>query len=437
MDSTLRITVERAILARSMISSADADEIMSRINPDHIHDCKCREVYKIACMLYGQGKQIDMLSVSQQAAYSEVKNLQPFIAELLDIHGAKSDGIKTEDLIDAVIVAWQADQLRELAEPIATVGEKASVETILASIQTKMDTINHTSQREGYHAVYTLYQALFLDLNNLMLESDAGKRNYQTGFPSFDKLTTGLEPQKLWFVAGRPSMGKSAFALNVAINAAKNGAGVAIFSLEMSRKALLMRMLSSESKVPLQHIRTAQLTYDELDKISVAMKRLSELSIALNDCSSGTLHVLRSETRKLKAKQRIDLLIIDYLQLIKIAKSMRARHEEIAFFTAGLKELAKELEVTVLCLAQTNRAIETRSDKTPILSDLRESGSIENDADLVAFVHRPEIFEPNNQSHKGKASLMVLKQRDGPIGTVPMHFQGEIVTFTEATTHYE
>jgi replicative DNA helicase len=273
-----------------------------------------------------------------------------------------------------------------------------------------------------------------------MLESIHGKHEGVTGVPTgfreLDTLTGGWQNSDLIIIAGRPSCGKTAFALSLAANAAmhKNKpTGVGIFSLEMSTRQLVMRLLCAEARVDAHAVRTGRLPDDDWKRLSIGAGRLAKANIFIDDSASLGILELRAKARRLKAEQNVGLIIIDYLQLMQGPRTAENREKEISAISRSLKALAKELDIPVVALSQLSRAVEGRTDKRPILSDLRESGAIEQDADLVAFVHRPEMYtDPKSEKMEevqGKAEIIVGKQRNGPIDDVMLAFVSRYARF--------
>lgn len=262
-----------------------------------------------------------------------------------------------------------------------------------------------------------------------------------TGLPTgfdWDELTHGLNRGNLIIIAGRPGMGKTSFALNVAQHVAfKAGRSVGIFSLEMSVHELSMRILCSESEVPLNKLRTGKFLSDrDWEKIHRAARRAAEAKLFIDDAASPTLLEVASKARRLKLEKGIDLLILDYLQLMQAGGRYENRNLEIAAITRGLKQLAKELDIPVVALSQLSRQPERRgSDHRPQLADLRESGAIEQDADVVAFVYRPEVYDPDNEDLQGLAELIVAKNRNGQTGPIELAFWGDRTTFKNLDRH--
>ena len=257
-----------------------------------------------------------------------------------------------------------------------------------------------------------------------------------TGFIDLDKLLSGLQPSDLIIVAGRPGMGKTGLALSIAKNAAQtHKQHVAIFSLEMSNEQLVQRLISQETGIDSQRLRTGKLDDPEWPLFTHAIEVLSDTRIFLDDTPAITPLQLRTKCRRLHMEFRLDLIIVDYLQLMGGDSRTDNRVQEVSYISRNLKILARELNVPVLAAAQLSRAVEQRSDKRPVLSDLRESGSLEQDADIVMFIYRPEVYE-NDPAKENLAEIMVAKHRNGPVGNVQLIFRKNLAKFENAATRH-
>jgi len=256
-----------------------------------------------------------------------------------------------------------------------------------------------------------------------------------TGYDDLDKLTAGLQPADLIIVAGRPGMGKTAFALNIATNAAFTGLGVAVFSLEMAKEQLVLRMLCSEARVNSSKVRSGYLGERDFPQLAKAAGRLHETAIYIDDTPAISVLELRAKARRLvrDRTKKIGLIIVDYLQLMRGMGTANNREQEISEISRSLKALAKELSVPVMALSQLNRRVEDRTEKKPQMSDLRESGAIEQDADVIMFIYREEVYNRNDDSKKGMAEVIIAKQRNGPTDTVTLTFLNEYTRFENYT----
>ncbi|HOI85971.1 MAG TPA: replicative DNA helicase [Acholeplasmataceae bacterium] len=273
-------------------------------------------------------------------------------------------------------------------------------------------------------------------------DKKGGITGLRTGFSNLDQLTAGLQPEELIILAARPSMGKSAFAMNLAINVAKRNndgqAGVAIFSLEMSNEQLAARMLSSESNIENNKIKTGHLTSREWQFLEGGMQSLARLKIMFDDSASVSVADIRAKCRKLSQEGKLDFVVIDYLQLIKGDDRSGNRQEEVAKISRSLKQMARELRVPILALSQLSREVEKREDKRPLLADLRESGSIEQDADIVMFLYREDYYERKQENKTGEVELSIAKNRQGMAGVVLKYrFDTEFSRFTAQSEREE
>jgi replicative DNA helicase len=282
---------------------------------------------------------------------------------------------------------------------------------------------------EGFSPLKDVVKGSFKKIESL-IEHDGFVTGIPTGFTKFDQLTTGLQPSDLIIIAARPSMGKTALALNVAYNAVKEtGRGVAFFSLEMSKMQLGIRLLGFESQIDATKLRTGLLNDKDWTGLTQAMDNLFELPIFIDDTSYLSVMDIRARCRRLKKKTDLNLVIIDYLQLLQGRSSAESRQIEISEISRMLKALAKDLDIPVIALSQLNRKVEDRPNKKPQLADLRESGAIEQDADVILFIYRDEVYNPDNEENKNKAEIILAKQRNGPTGHFYLTFQKEFTRF--------
>lgn len=253
-----------------------------------------------------------------------------------------------------------------------------------------------------------------------------------SGYPSLDKMISGFNPSDLIIIAARPSMGKTAFALNTAFNAASAGKSILIFSLEMSSSQILQRLLSIKSGIGIQKIKNGFLKDDDWKKLGNASNFLGNFHINIADIPNITVIEMRATARRMKAAGKLDMIIVDYLQLIKGSNlRIENRQQEISEISRSLKGLARELDVPVIALSQLSRAVEQRADRRPMLSDLRDSGAIEQDADIVAFLYRDGYYNEKNDITNGDTEIIIGKQRNGPVGTVKLKFIPELAKFIE------
>jgi len=268
-----------------------------------------------------------------------------------------------------------------------------------------------------------------VDRIDLLHQSGGDITGIPTGFNEFDKLTAGLQPGDLVIIAGRPSMGKTTLAINIAENAAI-GARIptAVFSMEMPSQQLAFRMISSLGRVDQTHLRTGKFPDEDWSRINTAVQLMSDAPIYIDDSPGLSPTEIRARARRLKRESNLGLIVLDYLQLMQVHGNTENRATEISEISRSLKSLAKELSVPIIALSQLNRSVEQRQDKRPVMSDLRESGAIEQDADLIVFIYREEVYKPDTP-RKGIADISIAKQRNGPIGEFPLTFVGRFTKF--------
>jgi len=282
--------------------------------------------------------------------------------------------------------------------------------------------------KAGFQSLKKILPAT-VDRIDLLHQSDGDITGISTGYNKFDELTAGLQPGELIIIAGRPSMGKTTLAINIAENASiGEKVPTAIFSMEMPSQQLAFRMISSLGRVDQTHLRTGNFPDEDWSRINTAVQLMSDAPIFIDDTPALSPTEIRARSRRLKREHGLGLIVIDYLQLMQVHGSTENRATEISEISRSLKALAKELEVPIIALSQLNRSVEQRPDKRPVMSDLRESGAIEQDADLIIFIYREEVYNPDTPK-KGIADISIAKQRNGPIGDFPLTFVGRYTKF--------
>jgi len=310
--------------------------------------------------------------------------------------------------------------------------DKDDVDTLLDKAEQSIFEISEKRTKASFFKIPDVIRENVSNLEKLYMEPGL-VTGIPCGFSDLDRLTAGFQPSDLIILAARPSMGKTSFALDIArfVSLHKN-IPTAIFSLEMSRQQLGVRLLCSQARVDSQKVRTGYLAKSDWPKLHEAGLRLSEAKMFIDDSAALSVLDVRARARRLAAEQPLGLIIIDYLQLMQGRGSSESRQLEVSEISRGLKALAKELNVPILALSQLSRAVESRTDKRPMLSDLRESGSIEQDADVVMFIYREYVYNPETDD-PGKTEILVRKQRNGPIGDVRLHFENQFTRFFDRT----
>ncbi len=329
-------------------------------------------------------------------------------------------------------------RLIKIADQIAQLGYSGDLEidNILDNAEQLIFNISQKRSVQSFDGIKDILMETFENIEKLSA-NDGAVVGIPTGFRDLDKMTSGLQPSDLVILAARPSMGKTALALNIAQYAAvKAKESVAIFSLEMSKSQLVQRMLCSEAQVDSHRLRTGQLRDTDWRRLSKAAGSLSESRIFIDDTPGIRVMEMRAKARRIQAEHGLDLILIDYLQLMQGRSGSESRQQEVSEISRSLKGLARELNVPVVSLSQLSRAVEQRNDKRPQLSDLRSSGSIEQDADVVAFIYRDDYYNPDSE-RAGITEIIIGKQRNGPVGTVELAFQKEYTRFVDLSKREE
>jgi replicative DNA helicase len=400
-----------------------------------------RRLFRAMARLFERGDVIDVITLSEELktlGELEAAGGLPYLAELLD-------AVPTSANIEyhAKIVREKA-LLRHLIEAASRIirdvydqGER-SVEQVLDEAEQRVFQVAQSHERGGFVWIKEILWPTFEHIERLQ-ESKSGITGVPTGFRDIDVMTTGLQNGDLCIVAARPSMGKTSWVLNVAQNAAiEHKIPVAVFSLEMSKEQLVQRLLCAEGRVDSQRLRRGLLSADEYQRLAAAAGHLNTAPLWIDDSPASTVLEMRAKARRLKAETDVGLLVVDYMQLMSGHGRTESRVQEVSEISRGLKALARELEIPVVALSQLSRAPEQRTDRRPQLSDLRESGSIEQDADVVMFLYRPEYYfgtmDKDGNSLEGKAEMSIAKQRNGPTGTVQLFFHKAYTRFDSVTT---
>ena len=394
---------------------------------------------------------LELLDLGQAVDIRTVRNLLEKKKEFDSVGGAGYlgsliDGIPRNLNIEAYVEIVKDKSLLRQMMGIFTDGVTRTADQgdeaiqILSDIEQRLAEVADKSIQRSFFDIADIVKDSFGSIDKLY-EQGREVTGLRTHYDEFDKMTSGLQNSELIIIAARPSMGKTAWAINIAQNAAvKDGKVVAVFSLEMSKESLLRRMLAGEASVGARKLQTGFLGRDDKEKLNRGLERLMESKLFVDDTPGITLAEMRAKARRLKQQEgSLDLIVIDYLQLMTGAKAQgkgfENRTQEVSSVSRGLKALAKEMQVPVVALSQLSRGSEQRTgDKKPLLSDLRESGSIEQDADVVCFIHREEYYDRENEDLKGKAEIIIAKQRNGPTGSVQMAYIADYTRFENLDT---
>ena len=396
------VEAEEAVLGAILVNPRCLDKVISILKPEYFYKPAHRYIYEAIIQLTNNNEVIDIVSVSDTLNINQKLELVGGRAFINDL---------SFKCIQTANVAYYANVIEEKAIKRSLINAGSEITT---SAYEKIDyRYKHRDEKTGV----------------------------ESGFYDLDEMTNGFQKSNLIILAARPAMGKTAFALNIAQNAAlRYNKTVAIFSLEMSKDELVQRLMCSEAEVDSQRLRSGNMQSSDWEKLAQAMSTLSEAPIYIDDTSGCTLTDIRAKCRRLAMTDKnLSLIIIDYLQLMESSGRETDRTQQISQISRGLKILAKELNVPIIALSQLSRATEQRTDKRPIMSDLRDSGSIEQDADIVMFIYRGEYYASKGQmegeeaeelaKNKGEAEIIIAKQRSGPVGTVNLIFQNNITKF--------
>jgi replicative DNA helicase len=428
------IEAEQSVLGGLMLDSSAWDQVADRVVPDDFYRQDHRLIFEAAGGLINRGQPCDAVTISTQLESQ---------GTLDQVGGLAYIGSLARDTPTAANIRAYADIVRE----------RSVLRQLIAAGNMIVHSALDTEGREAREIVDDAERAVFeiaergargkvgfqlvknvlptvVDRIDALYNSQGTMTGISTGFKGLDEMTSGLQPGDLIIVAGRPSMGKTTLAVNMAENAALgSGKSAAIFSMEMSAEALTLRMISSLGRINQGRLRSGKLQEEDWPRIDSAMTQLSNAKLYVDETPGLTPTEIRARARRLKRERGgLDLIVVDYLQLMQVTGSKENRATEISEISRSLKALARELSVPVIALSQLNRGVEQRTEKKPVMSDLRESGALEQDADVILLIYREEQYDPNT-TRKGIADIIIAKQRNGPTGEVQLTFLGEYTKF--------
>ena len=431
------LEAERALIGGIFFDVNSLDEIKYIIKSDDFYKKEHAEIYKAIENLFSESRGVDPILVVEEIKKSDLKNEEEILQVLTEII---DENTSSYNLLEYAELIKEKAMLRRLGQVGMEITKTAhtdvrTAEEIMDEAEAKVLNLSKNILKNSIIDMKTASLDEMKRIDNVT--ANRGKTlGIPTGFVDLDRMTSGLNNSDLIILAARPAMGKTAFALNLALNAAKEKKNVLIFSLEMPVQQLYQRLLAMESGISQNKLRNVYLEEDEWNKLTLATTSLSNLGIYVADLPHKNVLEIRSYARNMKTQGLLDLIVIDYLQLIngtgKGRGSEASRQQEISDISRALKGLARELDVPVIALSQLSRAVESRVDRRPMLSDLRESGAIEQDADIVAFLYREEYYIPDTEN-KGITELIIGKHRNGATGTVKLNFLSEFTKFTSYT----
>jgi len=452
MDNMYNLNIERAVLSAIVFDPEIYEEIASKLNhqdfylPFHQHVFTAMEDLNrtekpideefLRTKLVGMGK-FDEVAMLELLSANPISNTSAYLGEI------KAKSSKRA-------LATLATEIKKV-----TIEDDLPVEEVMNLVEKKLYEITQNNTNEDFRESKDITLAMMDEINRLKALGNSKLIGTDTGFRNLNEKTSGFGKGDLVIIAARPAMGKTALVLNMALKAIERDEGVAFFSLEMPAEQLMLRLLSAKTSIPLQALRVGDLQDEQWSQLSAATDEISKKKLFVDDGGYATIHHVRSKLRKLKSQHpEITVAIIDYLQLMSGDGGREGRQQEVSEISRGLKQLARELQIPIVALSQLNRGVESRDNKRPMLSDLRESGAIEQDADIILFVYRDDVYREAQEKEKemkakaeGKeytsefrkksqedAEIIIGKQRNGPTGTVELVFQKNFTRFVDKST---
>lgn len=429
------LEAERCVLGAMLLNKEAIGRAAEVLQPDCFYRDSHRKIFEAAVLLYERDKAADIITLTDELkkrGHLEAVGGAGYLSALLDVvPTAANIDYHAEIVLEKSVLG----RLIEVSTNIVQKGYEAARASgeLIDEAEQMIFEINDPRMRKSFVPIKDLLSDA-VDMIQDVFDKKRAVTGVPTGYLDLDKMTAGFQNSDMIIVAGRPSMGKTSFALNLAEYAAVHEKiPVGVFSLEMSREQLVMRLLSSQARIPSHKLRTGYLRPEEWEQLARAAGVLADAPIYIDDTPAITVTEMRAKARRLKKEADVKMLVVDYLQLMRGYTSSESRQQEISTISRSLKALAKELDIPVIALSQLSRAVEQREDKRPMLSDLRESGAIEQDADLVCFVYREEFYKPEKEEVRGQAEIIVGKHRNGPVGRVHLAFVGELARFENFT----
>lgn len=432
------LEAEQSVLGSILLKEQVFGTVLEILKPTDFYRKSHQIIYEAMIDLFDRNDPHDLLTVTnllKDANQLEEIGGAAYLASLTSIVPV------TANINSYAKIVRQKSILRRLIEVNTDIAsrcyeEQGDIDLLVDQAEQAIFEIAGTKSDQNFTPIKQIVPGAFKTVEQLYKRKEL-ITGVPTGYHEIDKMTAGLQPSDLIILAARPSMGKTSFAMNIAQNAAIEGKiGTAVFSLEMSKEQLVMRLLSSVGRIDSQRIRTGKLQDQDWPKLSRAVGMLTEAPIYIDDTPAISVLEMRAKVRRLAAQYDIGLIIVDYLQLMRGRSSTENRTQEISEISRSLKALAKEHKIPVIALSQLNRGLESRTDKRPMMSDLRESGAIEQDADVISFIYRDEVYnKAEDNPNKGIAEIIIGKQRNGPTGTVKLTFLNSFTMFENLSTY--
>lgn len=431
------VEAEKSVLGALLLNDEHAHKVVEVLVAQDFYLPAHRIIYQVMIHLLQQQKRIDLVTMQDELLKRAELDAVGGIVYLVSLQ----EDIPALGLLEQhAKIIKEKSTLRELINASSQVisscynqGNK-QVNAVLDEAEKLIFQLSNKRSTQSFVQLNIWLKKTFQHLSDIKSHSK-GITGIPSGFKLLDQMSSGFQNGDLVVLAARPSMGKTALAMSIGIHAAANNFSVGFFSLEMSAEQLTLRLLSSESGIAHHHIRNATISSDEWIELTNVAAQLAQMKIFIDDSAMLNIMELRAKARKLKTDHNLQFLIIDYLQLIHTDRPYENRHQEVSVISRSLKALAKELNIPILALSQLSRAVESRMDKRPMLSDLRESGAIEQDADLIMFLYRDIVYNPDTED-QALSEIIVGKQRNGPTGTVNLHFIRELTKFQDIENEY-
>jgi len=426
------LLAERSTLGAILLDRDAIIAVAAWLQPEAFYLEQHARIYEAMLTCYNRREPPDLSTVAAELRRREQLDVIGGIAALGDLVASVPTAVHIEYYAKTVERTAVLRRLIEAGGKIAAIGynqaQNESLEEALGMAEAELQQVSQQRREQGYVPIGTVVNEVFARIEAIQ-ERRGEVLGVPTGYPALDELTGGLQPSDFIVIGGRPSQGKTSLALSLAYNVAYQARqGVGVFSLEMGRDQLVQRLLAMHTGIDMQRLRMGNLRGDELNLAFEGMGLLSELPIYIDDAASLSVGELRAKARRMCAEQDIALLVVDYLQLMTGGKHAENRVQEVSEISRGLKQIARELNIPVIALSQLSRSIDQRASHIPILSDFRESGSIEQDCDIAAAIYREETYDKETD-RKGIAEVYILKHRNGPLGIIPFRFEARTTRF--------
>lgn len=434
------IEAETALLGCLMLDKDAIIKVADQLIVDDFYEYRHRLIYEAILELFEKNTSIDVLTVSNQLEEKKLGDKVGGSSYLASLVNSVPSAAHAAYYASIVRKKGTLRRLIQSASEITNLAftEEGEIENILDSAEQKLFNISQKHLKQNFVPISNVLHETFERIDLLHKDKDSGRlRGLPTGFFDLDKKLGGLQKSDLVILAARPSMGKTSLALDIMrYVAVHTKTPVGIFSLEMSKDQLVDRLLAAQTDIDFWKIRTGQLEDEDFEKLQEGMGILAEAPIYIDDAAGGNIMEIRTKARRLQAEHELGLIIVDYLQLMA-GRNTDNRVQEVSEISRSLKILARELNVPVLALSQLSRGVESRPDKMPQLSDLRESGSIEQDADIVMFIYREDMYKAPDAPDTGLAKILIKKHRNGPTGDIDLNFEGSKTSFSNRTTSFD